>query len=105
MALGPMARLQCPTSNGGGVDLIVSSIRVQAADKEMYRHLGIEPGQRQIVGVKSTVHFRGDFTDIAHDILTVESPGAFIERAETLPYRRLRPGVRLSPQGKVHQPA
>lgn len=98
MALGPMALLKC-----NGVDLAVSSIRVQAADKEMYRHLNVEPGQRQIVGVKSTVHFRGDFTDIAHDILTVESPGAFIERAETLPYRRLRPGVRLSPKGRVHQ--
>ncbi|HEX6959776.1 MAG TPA: M81 family metallopeptidase [Ferrovibrio sp.] len=105
MALGPMARLSCPTSNGGGVDLVVSSIRVQAADKEMYRHLGIEPGRRQIVGVKSTVHFRGDFTDIAEAILTVESPGAFIERAETLPYRRLRPGVRLSPKGREHRPA
>lgn len=97
MALGPMALLKC-----NGVDLVVNSVRVQAADKEMYRHLGIEPGERQIVGVKSTVHFRGDFTDIAHEILNVESPGAFIERAETLPYRRLRRGVRLSPLGKAH---
>lgn len=100
MALGPMARLTC-----NGVDLVVNSIRVQAADKEMYRHLGIEPGQRQIVGVKSTVHFRGDFTDIAEEILTVESPGAFIERAETLPYKRLRAGMRLSPKGREHRPA
>jgi microcystin degradation protein MlrC len=75
---------------------------MQAADKEQFRQLGIEPAGRPILGLKSTVHFRGDFTDIAHDILTVESPGAFIERAETLPYRRLRAGVRLAPQGKVH---
>lgn len=97
MALGPMARLQC-----NGVDLVLASARVQAADKEMYRHLGIEPGQRQIVGVKSTVHFRGDFTDIAHDILNVESPGAFVERAETLPYKKLRKGIKLSPKGRAH---
>jgi microcystin degradation protein MlrC len=97
MALGPMARLSCD-----GVDLVVSSVRVQAADKEMYRHVGIEPGRRQIVGVKSTVHFRGDFTDIAHDILNVESPGAFVERAETLPYRNLRKGIKLSPKGRPH---
>ena len=101
MALGPMARLQCPTADGGAVDLVINSVRVQAADKEMYRHLGIEPGQRQIVGVKSTVHFRGDFTDIAHDILNVESPGAFVERAETLPYQRLRRGLKLSPLGRA----
>lgn len=93
MALGAMAVLRA-----NGVDTVVSSVRVQAADKEMYRHLGIEPVQRQILGLKSTVHFRGDFTDIAHEIITVESPGAFIERPETLDYRRLRPGVRLQPK-------
>jgi microcystin degradation protein MlrC len=54
------------------------------------------------VGLKSTVHFRGDFTDIAHEILNVESPGAFVERAETLPYRRLRKGIRLSPLGRAN---
>lgn len=96
MDLGLMARLQV-----NGVDLVIASARVQAADKDQYRHLGIEPGQRQIVGVKSTVHFRGDFTDIAHDILNVESPGAFIERAETLPYRKLRRGMKLSPKGRA----
>ncbi len=96
MDLGLMARLQV-----NGVDLVIASARVQAADKDQYRHLGIEPGARQIVGVKSTVHFRGDFTDIAHDILNVESPGAFIERAETLPYRKLRRGMKLSPKGRA----
>lgn len=101
MALGPMARLTCRTP-GGSVDVVLNSVRVQAADKEMFRHLGIEPGERQIVGLKSTVHFRGDFTDIAHEILNVESPGAFVERAETLPYRRLRKGIRLSPLGRAN---
>lgn len=96
MDLGLMARLQV-----NGVDLVIASARVQAADKDQYRHLGIEPGERQIVGVKSTVHFRGDFTDIAHDILNVESPGAFIERAETLPYRNLRRGMKLAPKGRA----
>ena len=96
MDLGLMARLQV-----NGVDLVIASARVQAADKDQYRHLGIEPGSRQIVGVKSTVHFRGDFTDIAHDILNVESPGAFIERAETLPYRKLRRGIKLAPKGRA----
>jgi len=100
MQLGPMALLRI-----GGVDVAVSSTRVQAADKEMFRHLGVEPVTRQILGLKSTVHFRGDFTDIAHEILTVESPGAFIERAETLPYKRLRPGLRLSPKGQAFKAA
>jgi len=96
MALGAMAVL-----SANGVDTVVSSVRVQAADKEMFRHLGIEPARRQILGLKSTVHFRGDFTDIAQEILTVESPGAFVERPEALAYKRLRPGVKLQANGSI----
>jgi microcystin degradation protein MlrC len=87
--------------SANGVDTVVSSVRVQAADKEMFRHLGIEPARRQILGLKSTVHFRGDFTDIAQEILTVESPGAFVERPEALAYKRLRPGVKLQANGSI----
>jgi microcystin degradation protein MlrC len=53
--------------------------------------------------LKSSVHFRGDFTAIAADILIVEAPGAFIDRPERLPYSRLRAGVRLCPQGPPHR--
>lgn len=104
-SLGPQALLRCATPEGGAVDIVVSSTRLQAGDKEQFRHLGIEPGERQILALKSSVHFRGDFTDIAHEILTVESHGAMIERIERLPYRRLRGGIRLSPGGPVHAAA
>jgi microcystin degradation protein MlrC len=96
--LGKMAVL-----TKGGVSVIVAENRMQAADKEMFRHIGVEPTQQKILGLKSAVHFRGDFTDIAEEILVVEAPGAFIDRPETLPYRNLRPGIRLCPAGKAHQ--
>jgi microcystin degradation protein MlrC len=86
----------------GGVSVIVASNRMQAADKEMFRHIGIEPAEQKILGLKSAVHFRGDFTDIAEEILVVEAPGAFIDRPEILPYKNLRPGIRLCPEGPVH---
>ncbi len=92
--LGPMALLR-----KGGVSVVVSTHRMQAADKEMFRHLGCEPGEQKILGLKSSVHFRGDFTDIAEQILVVEAPGASIDRPESLPYKNLRPGVRLCPKG------
>ncbi len=93
--LGPCAMLTT-----GGVSVIVSTNRMQAADKEMFRHLGCEPAEQKILGLKSSVHFRGDFTDIAEEILVVESPGANIERPENLAYENLRPGVRLRPKGE-----
>ncbi len=92
--LGPMALLRI-----GGVSVVVSSHRMQAADKEIFRHLGVEPDQQKILGLKSSVHFRADFTDIAEQILVVEAPGANIDRPESLPYENLRPGVRLCPEG------
>jgi microcystin degradation protein MlrC len=95
--LGPMAYLQT-----AGVGVIVSTNRMQAADQAMFRHIGCEPTAQKILVLKSSVHFRGDFTAIAADILVVEAPGAFIDRPEKLPYRRLRPGVRLSPNGPEH---
>ncbi len=96
--LGLMAYLKT-----GGVGVIISTHRMQAADQAMFRHIGCEPTTQKILVLKSSVHFRGDFTDIAADILVVEAPGAFIDRPETLPYRNLRSGVRLCPQGPVHQ--
>lgn len=95
--LGPTALLR-----KGGVRVIVSAGRMQAADKEIFRHLGIEPSEQKILGLKSSVHFRADFTDIAEEILVVEAPGAFIDRPERLPYENLRPGVRLSPNGPTY---
>ena len=56
----------------------------------------------KILVLKSSVHFRGDFTAIAADILVVEAPGAFIDRPEKF-YRHLRPGVRLCPNGPAHR--
>ena len=95
--LGPTALLAI-----GGVSVVVSTNRMQAADKEIFRHIGVEPAEQKILGLKSSVHFRGDFTDIAEEILVVEAPGAFIDRPAKLPYQNLRPGVRLGPLGPEH---
>lgn len=97
--LGPTAVLET-----AGVRVVVCENRMQAADKEMFRHIGIEPEDVKILGLKSSVHFRGDFTDIAETILIVEAPGAFVDRPDKNPYRNLRPGVRLGPLGPEYQP-
>lgn len=88
----------------GGVRVVICENRMQAADKEMFRHIGIEPEEVKILGLKSSVHFRGDFTDISETILIVEAPGAFVDRPIKNPYRNLRKGVRLGPLGPEYQP-
>jgi microcystin degradation protein MlrC len=97
--IGPMALL---TDDASGVSVVVACKRIQAADQEMFRHVGVEPAKTPILALKSTVHFRADFQPIAATILTVQSPGAHITDPAEFPYRNLRKGVRLRPKGPVH---
>ncbi len=88
MALGLMARLSYE-----GLQLLISSRKQQAADQAMFRHLGIEPARQRVLILKSSVHFRADFEQIASQILVTLTPGCNTADLSTLPYRRLRPGV------------
>lgn len=77
------------------ITIVVTSSRIQCVDQAVFSHIGIEPSEKAILAVKSTVHFRADFEPIADRIILVESPGFNPCRltSELLP--RLRPGVRL----------
>ncbi len=94
MQLGPMALLST-----SGVRIAVSSRKQQAADQAMFRHLGVEPREQRIMALKSSVHFRADFEPISSAVLIVAAPGANPVDHRELPYRHLRPGMRLMPKG------
>jgi len=94
MDLGPSACLRIDD-----VRIIVASIKVQMADQEMFRFAGVEPTRAAILVVKSTAHFRADFTDIAHVILVCEAPGSMLMDAAKQPWTRLRQGIRMAPCG------
>ncbi|MDP6786247.1 MAG: M81 family metallopeptidase [Rhodospirillales bacterium] len=97
--LGAMALLKI-----GGVRVAVSSQRTQAADQSILRHLGLEPAEQKILVLKSSVHFRADFAPIAEDILIAVAPGPNTADTRLLPYRNLRPGMRVSPLGEAFAP-
>ncbi|MDF1760230.1 MAG: M81 family metallopeptidase [Coxiellaceae bacterium] len=88
--LGPMAVLEVE-----GVKVIVSAKKIQAADQAIFRHVGIEPSDRNILALKSSVHFRADFTDIASDIITAIAPGACVANLRELPYEYLRSDLQI----------
>ena len=96
ISLGPTACLQI-----GGVQVVIGSSKVQMLDRELYRVAGVEPEKMKILVNKSSVHFRADFTPIAHTILVVESPGPMVADPANLPWKRLAPGLRLRPNGPV----
>jgi microcystin degradation protein MlrC len=93
--LGPMALLRL-----GNVRIAVASRKQQAADRAMFHHLRVEPAEQSVLALKSSVHFRADFGDLADRILIVEAPGPSIADPARLPFRHLRPGVRLRPRGR-----
>ncbi len=104
MQLGPMAVLRADAGRRG-VRVVVSSRKQQAADQAVFAHIGIDPNAPKILVLKSSVHFRNHFQDLAEEILIVLAPGPNIEDPAALPYRKLRAGVRLRPLGPAFAPA
>jgi microcystin degradation protein MlrC len=100
MDLGPMALLE-----KDGVRIALASRKCQAADQEMFRHLGVEPKRERILALKSSVHFRADFEPIAREVLVVAAPGPAKADPTMFSWKRLRPGLRLKPLGPAFQPA
>ena len=96
MELGVMALLRVGDTP---VRVVVASKKVQAADKEMFRHLGVEPEDQRILVLKSSVHFRADFGPMASAILVARAPGPVIADPADMPFQNLREGVRLGPNG------
>jgi microcystin degradation protein MlrC len=99
MEMGPSAALRI-----GDVRVVVCSHKAQLADQEMYRFVGIEPTEQAILVNKSSVHFRADFEPIAETLLICAAPGAMPADPATLPWTRLRPGIRVRPNGPVFAP-
>lgn len=97
--LGPTALLRT-----GGVRVIVTSGKVQVNDQAVLRHIGVDPTEQKIIVVKSSVHFRADFTDLAGDILVSVAPGPNVADHLALNYRHLRAGLRLTPLGPEFRP-
>ena len=88
----------------GNVRVVLASKKCQAADQEMFRHLGIEPKQQHMLALKSSVHFRADFQPIAREVLVVAAPGPAKADPTMFHWTRLRPGLRLKPRGPAFQP-
>ena len=91
MELGACALLRI-----SGILVVVCSKAVQTADQEVFRHIGIEPGAMDYVALKSSVHFRNDFTNLASRIIIVSAPGEVFADPATLHYKNIRPDIEIT---------
>ena len=81
--LGPMARLQVD-----GVDILVGSRRQQTLDPELFLLHGVDVTRCRVIALKSSVHFRAAFAEIAREIISVDSPGLTARQIAAFPRKR-----------------
>ncbi len=92
VALGPCACVEID-----GVLVVLTSGKKQLLDRELFRFVGIAPEAMKILVVKSSNHFRADFTPIASEIIVAKAAGPMAADPADLPWRRLSPGTRTRP--------
>jgi len=83
--LGRTVVLRC-----AGVDVILTEKRYQPTSLQLYRSLGIEPSEKMVIVVKSSVHFRASHEPIAKKIIEVDTPGIHSSRLSAFNYKKLR---------------
>ncbi len=102
MARGAIDRMgRTAVIKTGGVEVILTEGRSQPLDAEVLRSVGIEPRDRKLIALKSAVHYRADYTPIAHEILEVDTPGVHSPNLTNFRYENLRrPIYPLDPMAK-----
>lgn len=73
-----------------GVEIVLTSIRGQALDTDLFTNLGCDLTNKRIVLVKSTQHFYNSYAKIAKEVLYVASTGTVTVDLDSLPYRRIQ---------------
>jgi len=102
--LGPMALLRIVEASENPEDcinlrVIITSERAQCLDRGFILSMGVEPADLDFIAVKSSVHFRNDFEQVAGEIILAACPGANICDVSAIPYTRLREEIRLPQRG------
>ncbi|MBA7709301.1 hypothetical protein ES703_118215 [subsurface metagenome] len=72
-----------------GIEIIVAERRMQARDAEIFRRVGIEPTEKKIIVLKSTLHFKASFGPMAKKILDVNTPGYNTKDFESLNFKNI----------------
>ena len=70
--------------------LLITSNSCFSIDPEIYRAVGLEPTEAQIVVVKSAIQFRSGFVGIEKGIMLLDSPGMSSDHLEQYDFKRVQ---------------
>jgi microcystin degradation protein MlrC len=80
-----------------GIRVAVVSGKAQLLDRELLRMVGIVPEEMKIIVVKSSNHFRADFTplvaDAEKDVIVAKAAGPMAADAGDLPWKKLSAAI------------
>ena len=74
----------------GRIHLAVMERPCRQWEPQLYRSLGLEPRDAQIVQVKSPAAFRAEYEPLAAGIMIIDAPGVCSPDLRSLPFRRVR---------------
>ncbi|MEI2296656.1 M81 family metallopeptidase [Ensifer sp. MJa1] len=83
--MGPSVRFHVE-----GIDILICSERQQMLDRNLFRAVGIEPSDYEIVVVKSQQHFRAAFGPIASEIVEIDGTGLSSANIGARNFQRVR---------------
>ena len=74
---------------GTEVDILLNTNRTQTFEPDVFSGLGVDPGEKDLLLVKSTNHFQAGFSRIASEILYVDTGGPYPSDPRRTVYRKL----------------
>jgi microcystin degradation protein MlrC len=84
-----MHRGRTAVLQSGQVFIVVMEIACLQWDRELYRSVGLDPAEAQIVIVKSPAGFRADYEPIAAEVRVLDAAGVCTPNLLALPYKRI----------------
>ncbi len=73
-----------------GIEVIVNERRFQPLDPEIFRRVGIEPLEKQIIVLKSAMHYRAAYEKLARKIIEVDAPGVAPVNTKVIKLKNIR---------------
>lgn len=86
--MGRTVRFQCGRDEG--VTVILCERRAPPFDREVWRHVGVQPERLDVLVVTSTAAFRADYEPIASSVIEIDSPGVASPLPERFDYEHVR---------------
>lgn len=73
-----------------GVKVVVASSNLQVTDQQALKLFGLAPASFDVIGVKSSHHFRAAYQPVAREVVLVDSGGLVSQDYKSFAYKHLR---------------